>query len=45
MRMTMRKAEKANAVFEVIQDSYGISVDEEEGESIYNLSSYRISSL
>ena len=31
------EAEKANAVFEVIQDSYGIGVDEEEGESIYNL--------
>jgi len=30
-------ARKANAVFEVIQDVYGISVDEEVGESIYNL--------
>ena len=30
-------AEKANAVFEVIQSDYGISLDEEEGESIYNL--------
>ena len=30
-------AEKANAVFEVIQGDYGISVDDEEGESIYNL--------
>jgi len=30
-------AEKANAVFEVIEGDYGISVDDEEGESIYNL--------
>lgn len=30
-------ARKANAVFEVIRDVYGISVDEEVGESIYNL--------
>lgn len=30
-------AEKANAVFEVIQGDYGISVDDEQGESIYNL--------
>ena len=30
-------AKKANAVFEVIQGDYGISVDDEQGESIYNL--------
>lgn len=29
--------EKANAVFEVLVDEYGVNVDEEEGESIYNL--------
>ena len=27
----------ANAVFDVMTDDYGVSVDEEEGESIYNL--------
>jgi hypothetical protein len=32
-----QEARKANAVFKVIQDDYGVDVDEENGESIYNL--------
>ena len=32
-----QQALEANAVFEVMVDEYGVSVDEEEGESIYDL--------
>ena len=32
-----QQAIEANAVFEVMVDEYGVSVDEEEGESIYDL--------
>lgn len=32
-----QEGEYANAVFEIMVDNYGVSVDEEEGESIYDL--------